>query len=301
MRVEFGDERLEFLYESHRLGTMRAASEFLDVAPSSISRQIANLERELGIALVEKGRHTVRLTPAGHLVIDYFRDRLARREALLSSIDDLRGQRKGHLTLSIGEGFIGTILLATLREYIRRFAGIQLSVQMAATNSVLAMVRDDEAHFGVVFDPPNDPKIRTRITVGQPLRLIVHPEHPLAKRTGITLQDLAGCKLVLPDNGFRARQLLQQVEAQANTYLDPAITTGSIMLIKACVQYQMGATILTELSFAEELRAGTLVAVPFEHEMLNSTRAHVITRLGRQLPSSAIALLELLENQIKRR
>jgi hypothetical protein len=49
--MEISDSRLKYLYEAHRQGTMRAASEFFNVAPSSVSRQIASLERELGLTL----------------------------------------------------------------------------------------------------------------------------------------------------------------------------------------------------------------------------------------------------------
>ena len=104
--MDFADARLAYLYESVRLGTMRAASEHLNMAPSSISRQIASLERELGIDLVEKSRHTVQLTTAGQLVLQYYRDRLSQRESLISGIDDIRGQRKGQMVLAIGQGLI---------------------------------------------------------------------------------------------------------------------------------------------------------------------------------------------------
>jgi len=58
---------LKYLYESARQGTMRAASEELDVATSSISRQITSLEKELGISLIEKNRRGIKLTEAGQL------------------------------------------------------------------------------------------------------------------------------------------------------------------------------------------------------------------------------------------
>jgi DNA-binding transcriptional LysR family regulator len=82
---------------------MRAASDYLNMAPSSISRQIAGLEKELGIDLVEKSRHTVQLTSAGQLVLQYYRDRLSQRETLISGIDDIRGRRKGHIVIAVGQ------------------------------------------------------------------------------------------------------------------------------------------------------------------------------------------------------
>ena len=120
----FTDDRLKYLFESVRLGTMRGASEHLDIAPSSISRQISSLEKEIGTPLVEKGRHTIQLTPAGELVVDYYRDRLSQRETLIAAIDDLRGLRQGHLTIAVGQGLIRMPLVRALREFMIKHPGI---------------------------------------------------------------------------------------------------------------------------------------------------------------------------------
>ena len=104
---DFSDERLRYLYEAARLGSMRAASEYLDMAPSSISRQIRGLEKELGVELIERSRHIVQLTAAGQLVLQYYRDRQSQREALAASIDDIRGHRAGHIVVAVGQGLSG--------------------------------------------------------------------------------------------------------------------------------------------------------------------------------------------------
>jgi DNA-binding transcriptional LysR family regulator len=295
MTDEFHDDRLRYLYESVRHGTMRAASEFLDVAPSSVSRQIASLERDLGISLVEKGRHTVRLTSAGEMAIEYYRDRLAHRESLISALDDLRGKRSGNVTIAMGEGFIGAIVLGALKDYASRYPGIRLAVLSGATTQVMGLVREDEAHFGIVFEPPPDARIRTRIAIPQPLRLIAHSGHPLGKRREVRIADLVGHKLVLPDQNFRARHLVHEMEVQADVRLDVSLTTGSLRLLKGCVVYDMGATIMNEMPFTEELQNGQLVSIPLAHPSLSETSAQAITRVGRQLPGSVLSLLELLE------
>ena len=69
-----GEIRLRYLYEAARLGTMRAASEELNVATSSISRQIAALEKDLGMRLIEGGRRKIKLTEAGDAAFAYYRE-----------------------------------------------------------------------------------------------------------------------------------------------------------------------------------------------------------------------------------
>ena len=81
-----GENRLRYLYEAARLGTMRAASDELNVATSSISRQIAALEKELGMRLIEGVRRKIKLTEAGNVAFAYYREMQAHQELFLSRV-----------------------------------------------------------------------------------------------------------------------------------------------------------------------------------------------------------------------
>jgi DNA-binding transcriptional LysR family regulator len=291
----FTDDRLRYLFESVRLGTMRAASEYLDIAPSSISRQISSLERELGTLLVEKGRHTIQLTTAGELVVDYYRERLSQREALVAAIDDLRGSRKGHLTIAVGQGLVRMPLVRTLREFMSKYPGIGLSLRSVSSREVGVSVRTDEAHFGIMLDAPHDPRIRTRFNIPQPYYLILFPSHPLAKRSSIKLKDLVDQRLLLPEEGFRVREILAGAERDEGIFLTAVMTASSIQMLTDCVLAEIGMTIMPEACALDLLETGKLVAIPIEHMAFNDSKANVVTRIGRQLPGSAITLLDLLE------
>ncbi|NKC52356.1 LysR family transcriptional regulator [Ochrobactrum cytisi] len=101
------DRRVRFLFQAWRSGSMRAAADVLEVAPSSISRQIAQLEREVGNRLIEHGQREIRLTEAGQAVIEYYRTRQACVEALRGQLLDISTARSGQMQLALGEGFLG--------------------------------------------------------------------------------------------------------------------------------------------------------------------------------------------------
>src|SRR3546814_280979 len=98
------DNALHYFYEAASLGSMRLASDKIGVAVSSISRQIAQLEAEMGIALIERGRRSIRLTEAGKLAYDYHKNQLADREALMNQLQELREVKTGRIDLAVGEG-----------------------------------------------------------------------------------------------------------------------------------------------------------------------------------------------------
>lgn len=296
---DFSDERLRYLYESARLGSMRAASEYLDMAPSSISRQIGELEKELGIDLVERSRHAVQLTAAGQIVVQFYRDRLSQREALVSSIDDIRGHRKGHIVVAVGHGLVRMPLVRGLSEFVGRYPGIGLTIKNASTRDVAAHVRNDEAHFGITLDSPHDPRIRTRMVISQPLCLILYPKHPLAREKSVAIRDLQQQRLILPEDGFRVRQILDQVERERGIFLTSILTASSIQMLADCVLAEIGITIIPNACVQDLLESGRLVSVPITDHQLRDSKVHVVSRVGRQLPNSVIHLLDILERQCR--
>lgn len=292
---KFHDHRLRYLYEAVRGGTMRAASEKLNVAPSSISRQIAQLEEELGIPLIERSRRTLKLTEAGEIAINYYRQLTAHQEAFVSQLRDLRGLKGGTVHLAVGEGFIGDLLLDVLRGFMDRHPSIQLTMHTCGTNEVVALLLEDEAHIGMVFQAAPEAKIRVRASSDQPLKVILRPDHPLSEHRSLRIADLAGERLGVPDRSFRIRQILSGAESEDHVFLTPTLTSNSLLMLKEFARSGSGITILPSIAAHTEILAGTLAAVSIDHPLLMHTSASVITRLGRQLPVAAVKLLQEIE------
>ncbi len=289
------DNRLRYLAEAVRGGTMRAASENLNVAASSISRQIAQLEEELGVPLIERNRSPLKLTEAGELALAYYREFTTHQEAFISLVRDMKGLRGGTVKLAVGEALIGDLLLDVLRQFMAEYPEIRIHMRTAGTADVVTMVMEDEAHMGMVFQPEPDAKIRVRASSDQPLKVIVHPGHPLSKRGSLTMTDLAGERLGLPEPSFRIRQILAAAESAEHVFLAPVLVSNSLMVLKEFARSGLGITVLPGIAAHSEVAAGSLIAVPINHATLMHTSASVITRLGRQLPVGAVRLLQKVE------
>jgi DNA-binding transcriptional LysR family regulator len=291
----FHDNRLRFLAEALRGGTMRAASENLNVAPSSISRQIAKLEDELGVQLIERNRSPLKLTEAGEIALTYYQEFATQKEAFISRVRDLEGLKGGTVSLVVGEALIGDFLLNVLEQFMAQYPDIRILMRTAGTAEVVSMVLEDETHVGMVFQPVPEAKIRVRVSSAQPLKVIVHPDHPFTKRKSLTLADLMEERLGLVEASFRIRQILSTVESEEHVFLMPVLVSNSLLVLKEFVRSGSGITILPGIAAHNEILAGTLSAVPLNHTPLMSTSASVITRLGRQLPLGAVRLLQKLE------
>ncbi|UMZ11111.1 LysR family transcriptional regulator [Pseudomonas piscis] len=287
------DRRILYFFEAVRLGSVRAAADALDVAPSAVSRHIAQLEQELSAPLMERHRRGVKPTEAGERVLDYYRQRLAQQEVLLDSLQALRGLQSGSVVLSVGEGFIDG-LSASLTRFSTLYPKIDLQVNVCGGNEVIRQVVEDESHIGLVFNPAADPKIRTHVRRRQPLRVVVAQDHPLAGEKGpITLRGLDRHRLALPGVSFGIRQILSLAEHQLGISLVPTLTCNNIAMLKRFAM-QGGVTLLPSFVVEDELRKAELVALPLHGEVFSNPEAQLITRLGRQLSVGANRLLSML-------
>jgi DNA-binding transcriptional LysR family regulator len=294
------DIRLRYLYESARLGTMNAASESLNIATSSVSRQIAQLESELGLPLIEKGRRKIGLTEAGEAVCKYYREKLSQEEAFLSHIEEMKKVRTGKIVLAVGEAFITQRFSDMLDGFMQQYPGMEIRVAISNTTSVSAQVRDDHAHMGLIFDIPREPGISSRVTIPQPLRIIVNGEHHLRTASDVSLQSIESESIGLPDSGYRIRQIIHDAEQEEGVFLEPSLVTNSLALLKDFVLSGRGISILPELVVNDCLQDGSLCALVSSNPVLQSTQTSLITRVGRQLPVGAYRLMNCVEAHLRR-
>jgi DNA-binding transcriptional LysR family regulator len=293
------DVRYRYLYEAARLGTMRAASEELDVATSSISRQITALEKELGVSLIEGGRRTVKLTEAGETACAFYREKRAHEELFYSKLDELKSVRSGKIVLAVGEAFITSYFGEMLQKFMRAFPGVTVQVKVSGTNDAVVLVRDDEAHVGLIFDLPRDPKVRTRLSFAQPLQIVVHPDHPLAVRKSVALAELVNISIGLPEDAFRIRQIIRNAEQAEGVFLEPELVANSMTLLKEFAKCGRGVTLMPPFLVREEIAAGGLAAIPTTSALLNQTHISLITRVGRQMPTGVYRLMQQLESYLR--
>jgi DNA-binding transcriptional LysR family regulator len=294
--MHINDRRMRYLHEAVKCGSMRAAAEALDMAPSSISRQIAQLEAEIGAELIEHGRRDIRLTEAGQRVIAYFKDQISSQEALKSYLQDISGVRAGHIQVALGEGFLGDALYDTLDEFQSLYPGLTLTVRVTDTTDILRLIAEDEVHFAIAFNPPSDLAITSRFRSAVPLKAIMHPEHPLAHNQTVTIADLAQYPIALMDQRFRIRQFFDHASSDAHISLRPVVTSNSIAILTRSARSGKALTILPEISVRSEIETGHLVAVPLQSPQLQLPYVHLITRANRTLSPVVTLLMQRLRS-----
>lgn len=297
---EINQKRLAYFYEAVASGTIRAAADKLDVAPSAVSRQIALLEEELACILIERHRKGIRPTEAGQLLLRYYRESASSTEVCLSQLQALRGLKSGHVSLALGEGFVSDLMSKALPAFQSLYPDLTLSLHIAGSNELIRRIEEDEAHVGVLFHPPHNQKLRSHEVSTHPLCAIVPPNHPLTLlNRPIELEEMLPYPIALQEADFGVRQLIAVAEFKHRVRFSPSMTVNSFSLLKEYVHSNMGITILPEFVVRRELDEQHVVSLPIIDPVLSSGEVHIVTRLGRQLTEAPLALLRHLQSWMR--
>jgi LysR family transcriptional regulator, benzoate and cis,cis-muconate-responsive activator of ben and cat genes len=180
------------------------AAEALHIAQPPLSRQIQQLEDELGVTLIERGSRPVRLTDAGRLLYQQAVQVLERVEETKAIARRL--QEAGRLRLSLG--FVPSTLYGYLPEVIRRYRsarhGVELTLLELTTLEQIAALKEGRIDVGFGRIPFDDPMIERRLLRNERLIAALPTGHPLLARRGqLRLNDLAAEPLVVYPNAPR--------------------------------------------------------------------------------------------------
>ncbi|MFP3502751.1 LysR family transcriptional regulator [Burkholderia sp. SIMBA_062] len=293
------ESRIVYFYEAVRCGTIRAAADWLDVAPSAVSRQIGLLEKELDATLVERHARGVTPTEAGRCVIEYFREQLAHRDDLISRLQELRGLKTGEVSLVLGEGFVSDLLAGPMQQFCRQFPGIRVNLDVGSTNDVIRKISNDEGEIGLVYNPPAEPKLVSRASKRQPMMAIVGPDFPRRSHKVLTVQQLATHPLAATHPSYGTRQMMEAVEYAERVRLTPIVTTNSFAILKEFVRSGLGISVMPAFAVAAELQAKELFAIEIAHPILENAEAHMVTRVGRKLSVAANKMLQMMTGQMR--
>lgn len=289
-----------YFEEVARLGSIRQAAERLHVSASSISRQIAKLERAFGATLIERYPRGVKLTPAGEVVVRFVQGRTRELHRLQASIDALKNLQKGHVSIFTVEGTIGWLLPQALAEFSQAYPGVTYEVHVAGTDGVMEAVAEDRCDIGISFHPSPRRDVEPVASIIQPLLAVMSPSHRLAPCSSLSLTELADEPLALPNATFGIRHLVNHAIKVAQLDVNIRLETNSIDMIRQFALHEMGVTFLPAFSCERELALQELVALPLTDPGLERASLQICKHAEIELTAAAAMLVEAILATFKR-
>jgi DNA-binding transcriptional LysR family regulator len=241
-------EQLEYLAEVARLGSFRRAAEALHISQPALSASVRSLERELGVDLLERGRHGAKVSDGG-------RDLLPHILAVLDSVDRLR-QASGEQHQSLRVVRLGTVNTATvplLAPTIREFREIHRSTQVevigARPDQIHRAILEGSFDLGLVNSLEGDdqpPELDTTTLLrGRPVVCLRH-DSALASRDAVRSGDLRSESLIVMRSGYVMHRYIHRLlhdQLPAFSYSTDGAEMGKLMVAEG-----LGVTVLPDFS-----------------------------------------------------
>jgi DNA-binding transcriptional LysR family regulator len=290
---------LRAMEETARQGSIRKASDSLGVAPSSVSRSIAILEREMGTSLFDRSAGGVELTYAGRLVADYARAVLLDYDTLRADLDDRRGTQRRLLKLALVESVTSHGPVAAASKLLERFHAVSFDVQVMPAPRVVEAVREGRCDIGIGFCAEPDPELLTLASVPEPIVLAVRPDHAWKNTARIELGALTGLALAVPGFEFGVRRILDRASAAAGVALTTVLTSNDFEILRGFARSGAGAAILPQRAVLQDRARGHLKIVPLAGTAFRDTTIDIVVLRKRRLPRIVRAFADVLIQEIR--
>ncbi len=202
---------LVYFREVARRLHFRKAAEALAIAQPALSRQIAQLEADLGVRLLTRSSRRVELTPAGAALLERIEPVLSALMRVPADTRAVAAGRVGRLRVAFTGLAMATVLPDILRRFHRGFPGVSLELNESPTSRQLAALQAGEIDCGFFHPDAPSPGVETRLLLRERNGVLLPADHPLRGRKSLRLNGLADTPFVLfprPHNpGFYDRIL----------------------------------------------------------------------------------------------
>ncbi|MCZ7374277.1 LysR family transcriptional regulator [Micromonospora sp. WMMC250] len=194
--VELDLRRLRFLREFEERGTLAAVAAALGYSPSTISQQLALLEKEVGTRLLDKAGRGVRLTDAGHLLAQHARVLLSAAEAAQADLAALGGDIRGTVRAGGLQSAARRLLIPAVARLKTEHPQVRVEIFELELEQSLPGLRlgTVDLVIGDEYDSHPRPRpagLRFTLLLEEPLRIVLPAAHPLARSGGpVAMADL---------------------------------------------------------------------------------------------------------------
>ncbi|MCJ7993811.1 LysR family transcriptional regulator [Rhizobium cremeum] len=292
--------RIHYFQLVARLGSIRQAALALNVAPSSVSRILRQLEDELGTPLFERVRQRLKLTSAGELLLYHARISLSELNRACNEINDLHGLHRGTVSVAIVESVARGLMPAALEAFWNRHPAITVDIKVMGSQQAANAVSDGECDLAVVFDIRVPRTVRRIATASLPLGVLALPGGAMAKRNELKLFDLANERVILSDSSLTLGSSVEEAFNRSLVDLSRRSRTNSIGLMVDLAKRNLGTVLQTRVGVEQELAEGTLKFVPLVDSRLPPRKLMLLSRSEKEMSDAASALGKLLEQAIDR-
>ncbi|BAQ59974.1 RuBisCO operon transcriptional regulator [Geminocystis sp. NIES-3708] len=283
--------QLKVFETTARLGSFTKAAEELEITQPTVSSQVKQLTKTIGLPLFEQIGKQLYLTEAGKELLTTCQDVFTQLDNFEMKIADFKGTKEGKLSLSV---------ITTATYFIPRILGsfcllypdIDIALQVTNHKQIQERMLNNQDDLYILSQPPEEIDLKSQSFIDNPLVVIAKKDHPLANQKQIPLETLEAYPFIMRESGSGTRKAVQNLFNQHNVNVKVRLELGSNEAIKQAILGGLGISVLSKhtLTFAchEDLTILDIQNFPIAKHWYISHLA------GKQLSIIAKTFLEFL-------
>ncbi|GAK40378.1 GltC [Paenibacillus sp. TCA20] len=280
--------QMRYFIEVARREHVTDAANALHVAQSSVSRQIVQLESELGVDLfIRKGRR-VKLTPIGKIL-------LARVEQVMNMIGEAEREvkeyldpEKGVVRIAFPISLAAHVLPTVIYAFRQRYPEARFQMRQALYRDLIDGVINGEFNLAMIAPlPGEDPQIQSKLLFTERIVALLPLQHRLADRTAIQLSDMQDDAFVTLPEGTIFREIVLRACSEIGFTPHIAFEGDDIDALKGLVSAGLGVALMPEVTLVDSIPHST-VKIPLVGPEVTRTVGVIIPTQRKLLPTEQL-------------
>lgn len=283
--------QLKVFEATARHGSFTRAAEELFLTQPTVSMQVKQLTKAIGLPLFEQVGKKLYLTEAGKQLFSTCQDIFVKLEQLEMTIADLKGMKQGKLRLAV----ITTtkyFMPRLLGPFCQLYPGIDVSLTVTNHEQVIDRIAHNQDDLYVMSQLPEHLDVKAYPFLENPLVVVAPRNHPLANERNISLERLAEEVFIMREPGSGTRRSFQHLLDTHGLSVRMRLELGSNEAIKQAIAGQLGISVLsrhTLTSDSEDLTILNVEGFPLPRQW------YIVSLSGKQLSVVAKTFLEYLQ------
>ncbi len=280
-----------------RSGSFTRAAEEMFLSQPTVSQQVKQLTKAVGLPLFEQIGKRLYLTDAGREVLIACKDISEKMSQLEMTLADLKGLKQGNLRLAVittAKYFVPRLL----GNFRHRYPGIKVALQVTNRKQVLDRLSENVDDLYILGQPPENLDINLRPILENALVAIAPSDHPLAGKKNIPIQRFAEEPFIIREAGSGTRMAVESFFAENRCEMNVEMEIGSNEAIKHAIVGGLGVSVLSRHVLALEGTKGPLTILDVEGFPIQR-HWYIVYPASKQLSVVASTFLEFLLNEGK--
>jgi LysR family transcriptional regulator, low CO2-responsive transcriptional regulator len=276
-----------------RLGSFTRAAATLHMTQPTVSQQVAALESELGIHLIDRNTRKMRLTASGEVLFAYGERLLKLADEALIAVRNEARLTKQLLKLGVGHTLATYILPGLLSRYRTDHSDYRVRLVVGNTGELLSQLSAGEIDIALVGSPAEHPDVEIKAFMHDQLVVIVSPQDEWASYDSIRIEQIATRVLLTREPGSALYTTVSRLFDEDPLMSVETILLGETEAIKRSVELGLGVALIQKIAIEREVQQGTLRTISLKG--VDNARTYLIAVRKRYTPNdAATAFIDLL-------